>query len=225
MTNEALALLIREGGNDELIPVLWDKTKTLIQKKCFRYWNLAGEKLARFGCDYYDLRQEGYNVLMNAVKAYDEESGYKLNTYLNYSMKNVIRGMLKGKTDVLNRTDNKSLDEPLKGKEGERESILADIIPDENCAIPFETAGSSGEYGTLYKVVSSLPEKERLVIREYYFNSKTFAEIGRMLNISGKRVHLIKTNAIALLRSGERWHILWEVYGAEYGCPLGSGSN
>ncbi len=217
MTNEALTLLIQQGGNDELIPILWDKTKTVIQNKCFRFWNLTGEKLAQFGYDYRDLRQEGYNVLLNAVRAYRDQDGFKLNTYLNYSMKNVIRNMLKGKADVLNLPDNKSLDEPLKGKDGERDTVLSDAIPDENCAAPFEIRGSSGEFEPLYRAVRSLPDKERAVIIEYYFNNKTFAEIGKTLSISRARAQAIKTNAIFLLRSGETGRMLREIYGAEYG--------
>ena len=32
MTNEALAELIQQGDNDELLPVLWEKTARLLYK-------------------------------------------------------------------------------------------------------------------------------------------------------------------------------------------------
>lgn len=49
MTNEKLAELIQEGDNDELLPLLWDKTRLLIYKKCGRLWQFYSEKLERFG--------------------------------------------------------------------------------------------------------------------------------------------------------------------------------
>lgn len=36
MTNEALAELIQQGDNDELLPVLWEKTAKLLYKSFYQ---------------------------------------------------------------------------------------------------------------------------------------------------------------------------------------------
>ena len=113
MTNERLAELIREGGNDELLPLLWDKTQFLIYQKCGQLWRLYSEKLERFGYSLDDLRQESYNALLFAVKGFKSEKGYKFTTYLNYGLKRVIRGLLSGDADVLNQPGTQSLEQPL----------------------------------------------------------------------------------------------------------------
>ncbi len=75
MTNERLAELIREGGNDELLPILWDKTRLLIFKKCGTIRRFYSEKLERFGYSLENLQQESYNALIFAVKGCKAEKG------------------------------------------------------------------------------------------------------------------------------------------------------
>lgn len=70
MENEQLAELIQQGGNDELLPLLWDKMRVLIYKKCGEIWRSYSAKLELFGYSLDDLRQEGYNALIFAVKGY-----------------------------------------------------------------------------------------------------------------------------------------------------------
>lgn len=78
MTNEQLAGFIQQGGNDELIPILWDKTRALIIKKCEKIWQFYSDKLERFGYSFEDLQQESYNALLFAVRAFKSERQYKL---------------------------------------------------------------------------------------------------------------------------------------------------
>lgn len=77
MTNEQLAEFIQMGGNNELLPLLWDKTRDLIYMKCGQYWTFYAAKLERHGYSLDDLRQESYNALIFAVKGYDSTKEYK----------------------------------------------------------------------------------------------------------------------------------------------------
>lgn len=123
MTNEKLAELIQEGDNDELLPLLWDKTRLLIYQKCGRLWQFYSEKLERFGYSFDDLQQVGYNALIFAVKGYKSEKGYKFATYLTCALKRVIRDLLSGSSDVLNLAGTQSLEQPLgENSEGDTES-------------------------------------------------------------------------------------------------------
>jgi len=200
VTNEQLAELIQEGGNDELLPLLWDKTHILIYKKCSQYWGFYSAKLERFGYSLDDLRQEGYNVLNFAVKAYRSEKGYKFTSYLSYALKNVIRGMLSGSADALNRSETQSLEEPLgEGKDGEP-LLLEDIVPDERAAAVYEDIERRNGYTALYEAVDCLPSDLREVVQEYYFEELTFKQIGEQHGFSLDRAYQLHNKAIRELR-------------------------
>lgn len=94
MTNEQLAEFIQQGGNDELLPLLWEKTHKLVYMHCSRLYNGNIERFKRHGIDEWDLKQSAYEGFLAAVKAYNPEKGYKFNTYLLYHLKNVVRGLI-----------------------------------------------------------------------------------------------------------------------------------
>ena len=49
MTNEQLAELIGQGGNDELIPLLWEKVRRLVYMQCDRIYRRAPERFISHG--------------------------------------------------------------------------------------------------------------------------------------------------------------------------------
>ncbi len=200
MTNEQLAEFIQQGGNDELLPLLWDKTRVLIYKKCGEIWRCYSAKLELFGYSLDDLRQEGYNALIFAVKNYKSDKEYKLSSYLNYALKNVIRGLLSGSNDALNRLDTQSLEQPLgEGNDGDP-ILVGDIVPDERAEAVYEDIERLDEYTTLHKALDSLPPDLREVIREYYFEQLTFKQIGERLGFSLDRAYQLHNKAIRELR-------------------------
>ena len=67
MTNEALAALIQQGGNDELLPVLWEKTAKLLYKISAQTYTLYKDTMKQHGIEPEDLNQEAYNALLGAV--------------------------------------------------------------------------------------------------------------------------------------------------------------
>ena len=111
MTNERLAELI-QGGDIKLLPSLWENVRLLIFKKCAGYWRFYSETLERHGYSLDDLRQESYNALIFAVKQYKSDREYKFTSYLDYALKNVIRGLTSG-ADALSRSETQSLEQPL----------------------------------------------------------------------------------------------------------------
>ncbi len=84
----------------------------MIFKKCGTIRRFYSEKLERFGYSLEDLQQEGYNAIIFAVKGYKAEKGYKFTTYLSYALKRIVRGLLSGGSDVLNRASTESLSQP-----------------------------------------------------------------------------------------------------------------
>lgn len=218
MTNERLAELIQEGGNDELLSQLWENTYRLIYKKCGQIWRSYSERLTQYGYSLDDLRQESYNALIFAVKGYKSEKGYKFTSYLNYALKSVIRVLLSGGSDVLNQAGTMSLAQPLgEGKDGEL-LLVGDTVPYERAAAVYEDIERLDEYNILYEAIDSLSDVERRVIIEYYFKGYSFKQIGRLHGFSKMRAKAAHDRALWLLRRGRIGRKLWEVYGEELGC-------
>lgn len=220
MTNERLVELIQENGNDELLPLLWEKTRFLVYKNCQRLWRFYSEKLERHGHSFDDLRQEGYNALLFAVGQYKSEKGYKFTTYLNYALKHVLRSLLNGGSDVLNQAGTQRLEQPI-GENAEGDSLLiGDVVSDERAAAILENVDRIDEYAVLYEAIDSLPDVERRVIIEYYFKKLSFAKIGRIHGFTAQRANQAHKRALWLLRCGKTGRKLWELYGSEYKCSF-----
>ena len=167
MTNEALALLIQQGDNDELIPVLWEKTNKLLFMLSAEAFSRNKEQLIRHGVELEDLNQESYNVLLGAVRAYDPEKGFVLVSYFSYQFKKLLHRLL-STSDTLDRSETKSLDEPLTTETDG--CTLADIIEDPCSSSPYDHAELYGYYDTLYQALESLPNEDREVIRLMFFS-------------------------------------------------------
>ncbi len=214
MTNEQLAEFIQRGDNDELLPLLWDKTRDLIYMKCGRYWTFYAAKLERHGYSLDDLRQESYNALVFAVKGYDSTKGYKFTIYINYALKRVIRNLLGCASDVLNRSGTMSLDLPIgEDKEG-GELLLGDTITDGSTAAAFEEIEGQGQFVPLHRAVDSLSRELREVIREYYFDGLNYRQIGERHGYSKQRAQQIHNKALRELRNNQLLRVL---YGEDYG--------
>lgn len=219
MTNERLAELIQEGGNDELLPLLWDKTRLLIFKKCTQLWHFYSERLTLHGYSLDDLKQEGYNVLLFAVKQFKSDKEYKFSTYLNYALKHVVRG-LTGGADALSRSETQSLEQPL-GDNPEGDALLVgDVVPDERAAAVYEDIDRLDEYNVLYEAIDSLPDIERDVIIEHYFKGFTFAKISRLHGFTRSRAEQAHKRAIWLLRRGQTGRKLFDLYGSGCKCSF-----
>lgn len=200
MTNEQLAEFIQHGGNDELLPLLWEKTHKLVYMHCSRLYNCNIERFKRHGIDEWDLKQSAYEGFLAAIKAYDPEKGYKFNTYLLYHLKNVVRGLIgvsgRKETDLLNICD--SLDCPIAE---DNDTKLCETIPDEAASIPFEDVERADVYRVVREEVEKLPEQERKAIKAVYFDNMTLKEAGVALGgISPERTRQQKVNGLKKLR-------------------------
>lgn len=214
MTCEQLAELIQEGSNDELMPLLWDKTRLLIFKKCKTVWRFYSGKLERFGYSFEDLQQESYNALVLAVKQYRSAKGYAFTTYLTLALKKVLRGLLKSGSDALNTSGILSLDQPISEDKDGGELLLGDTIGDESAATSFEEIEGRGQFAPLHAAVNSLSPDLRDVIREHYFEGLQYNQIGERHGYGKQLARQLCNKALRELRKNKR---LYELYGEEYG--------
>lgn len=216
MTNEMLVELIQQGNNDELVPLLWGKTCNLIYLKLKQYWVLYQDTFRRYGYELSDLRQEGYNVLIFAIKQYTGAKQYKFSTYFNYAIQNTVRNILGSKADTLNQAKTVSLEQPLTESEDGNELTVADIVPDEQAEQEYDRINDLDKYKLLHEAVDSLPENERRIIQLRYFQGMTQRQISEKLDLPAKDVRTMENRALRLLRTGRTGKQLNDVYGDEY---------
>jgi RNA polymerase sigma factor FliA len=79
-------------------------------------------------------------------------------------------------------------------------SVL-DTIQDPNALNPEQEANTAELKDRLADAIESLPERERLVIALYYYESLTLREIGEVLGVTESRVSQLHTKAVLALRS------------------------
>lgn len=202
MTNEQLAAFIKQGGNDELIPILWERIRKLMYMKSDRVYSALQSRFNQCGYDVWDLKQSCYTAFLKAIEGYKPESGNKFTAYLSYPFQNVVKELTgirtqKQKHEPLN--DCTSLDAPLKDNDVEN-LTLADTIPDDNAVNAPERVELEDDYRVLHEAVDGLKEPVNHVISEYYFQDKKTPQIAREMGISIERVRQYKAKGLRCLR-------------------------
>jgi RNA polymerase sigma factor FliA len=84
---------------------------------------------------------------------------------------------------------------------GDQVSLL-DTISDPRADDPQEALASSEVKDRLTDAISSLPEREQLVVALYYYENLTLREIGEVLGVTESRVSQLHTKAVMRLKSG-----------------------
>lgn len=191
MTNEQLADFIKEGGNDELIPVLWEKTRKLLYVFVGRYFSEHRDTMERCGITLPDLKQECYCVFADALKAYDKNKGYNFGAYFKYPFINTVKRLTNGR-DSLNTA--KSINEPVEYENDTAE--LADLFHDEHSLDFTEKLETESICNVVNKAVSELPTDEHNLISEHYYQNKTLKNISENSRKSIYEINRLKANAI-----------------------------
>ncbi len=93
-----------------------------------------------------------------------------------------------------------NLDELRAGSDSDQ-PMYGDIFEDVKAENPFASLKSREMRQAVADCISSLPEKERLVISLYYYEDLNMKEIGSVLGITESRVCQIHTKAVSRLRS------------------------
>ena len=91
MTNEQLATFIKQGGNEELIPILWERIRKLMYMKSDRVYSALQSRFNQCGVEVWDLKQSCYTAFLKALEGYKPESGNKFTAYLSYPFRNTVQ--------------------------------------------------------------------------------------------------------------------------------------
>lgn len=212
MTNEMLAAFIQQGGNDELIPILWEKVRKLLYSKSDSLYRLHKESCSRRGVEIWDIRQASYTAFLEAIKAYEPKKDSKFTSYLNYPFKNAVNEVLGLRTS---RTANEplnnssSLNKPIdESSDGDVISLL-DTIADDTSLDFIDNMETNAVGDTVRAVVDTLSEPHKCVITAFFFEGISLSDIAERLEISSERVRQLKRKALELLRKNK---ILRELY-------------
>lgn len=214
MTNEILATYIHQGGNDELIPVLWEKVRKLVYHKSDMYYKLHLENCKQHGVELWDIRQAAYIAFLNALKAFKPESNLKFVTFISFPLKNAVSELLgirteKGRNEPLNNCT--SLDKPIKEEDGE--TTLGEIQADEQSTDFIEKIEGALCSEIIRAEVDALPDQQAEVIKLFYFEGLTLSEIGARYGVSPERARQIRAKAERALRANT---ILRKLYNEHY---------
>lgn len=203
MENEELAILIQQG-HQEYIPQLYGQVEKLLRVMARRYFNRFYDVCARCGITEEDLIQEGYFVMMDAVKAFKQESGNKFTTYLHYPFENHVQRMTgyngRGPRNPLDQA--KSLDEPLSSENAD--FTLGDTIEDENSEEQFEAVETelyrSALHTAIEKSMETLEPQQREVIHCRYYENMTMQAAGDRIGCTREQARQQEQKAIRTLR-------------------------
>lgn len=204
MTNEQLATLIKQGGNDELIPILWERIRKIMYMKSDRVYSALQSRFNQCGYDVWDLKQSSYMAFLKAIEGYKPESGNKFTSYLSYPFKIIVQELTgirtqKQKREPLNSCE--SLDTPLNMEIGEAEKLtIADTIADDNAINAPDRVELADDYRVLHEAVERLKYPVNHVISEYYFRDKKMPQIAREMGVSAECVRQYKAKGLRCLR-------------------------
>lgn len=211
MTNEERAIRAKTGDKDCEIE-LFKQLEKWFYKVSGSFFRRYSERCEYSGVTVDDLFQSCYFAMLEAIKSYNPESGYKFITYLSYHIKNAFNGLAGLRTEAQRNNPLNyyaSLDDEIQGTD---DVILSDVIPDENAERDFEEADkrifNEKLRDDLDRALSLIPETCERVIRGKYYQNKTLTELAAESGVTPQAIRQQEGKAIRLLRSGERLRIL-----------------
>jgi RNA polymerase sporulation-specific sigma factor len=185
VTNEELALLIQSGCR-EYIPQLWTQVKRFVFMKAGQY----EKHLSGCAADGEDLQQSGYFAMMEAVKYYSPEKGYKFITYLDFTLKKAFRqvaGIESSRRDAALLAV--SLDELIGPDDNDIRRI--DLIEDTAAQAPFyklmERDSLNEARKIIEKALERVNEQARQLIILIYFEGKSLTEAASIAGYSSRQ--------------------------------------
>jgi RNA polymerase sporulation-specific sigma factor len=181
--NSDINYIIQESlkGDKYYQEILLKRLNPLIYKNIYLYYHPSNPLIE-------DLAQEGYIIILQSLKDYDEKRNIhflqyiKIKLYyyyknyskkhLHYNYKTLSIGKLREKGNELKSNNLSQLDIIIKKEERD----------------------------LLYKCLNKITNKEQEVLRLFYFQQYSIQEISQELNLKYRAVINIKSNAIKKLR-------------------------
>lgn len=218
MTNEQIAEQIKAGGNDNLIPLLWEQVKQFIYYKAESFYKSHSDFCKKRGVELQDLKQVTYFAFLKALQYYKPDKGYKFISFISFPLKSEIRQLLcihtqSGLNEPLNNC--MSLDAPAlePNGDGETDTTFIDLQADENSTEFIEKLDAADISDRIRAELDKLPEKQADIIKLFYLQGESLQNIAKRYTISSESVRQHKVKAERTLRASET---LKEIYNSYY---------
>lgn len=195
MTNEQLAVFIGMGGNDELIPLLWERIRKIMYCYSDRYYRTFNSLCDNYGITAWDIKQAAYSAFLKALEGYNKKpTEHKFASYLKYPFKNAVRAILT--KDTLNKAESLNV---IVNPDSDIKTERIDLLIDEEAQLPFEQVDESGKACVVRNAVDELPDELRDVIRMRYFENMTLKQCGEALGVSTEYARQLNNKALKQL--------------------------
>ena len=199
MTNEEIAQKLKISYDCKMMILLWENVKKLLFMKAEKIFRSLKERFSALGIELCDIKQECYFVFLNALKAYFPP--YKFVTFLEFPFKQMISGLLKKNQNPY--TDN--IDEV---KNGDGYSLCETLCdPDADINILMDKRTDSEIVRAEVEKLSS--EKQKEVIRLFYFNDLSDVRISKLFSNSPASIGQLRHRALKELK---RSSVLQKLY-------------
>lgn len=201
MDNEELAVLAKAGSTQAVLE-LWEQVKLLLYRMANRFYRRYGaDFFARRGATMDDLEQECFLAMLDAVRAFAPERGYKFTTYLTRASENRFRTVLGiNRSDPLNICD--SLNAPVSSDDADMEAV--ELIPDPGADCKFEEVDERYTARVLGLAVCRVLSPVQLeVVRCRFYRQYTRPQTARALGIGPGAVSREEQRALRALAGDE----------------------
>lgn len=201
LSNEELAVLIQDG-HKEYNKLLYSRVELLMYKLLsMRY---GGISLPAY-IDKEDLQQNLYFAFLKAVEGFKRDKPYKLNSYLEYHIRNTTNRYI----NRVKKVKELSYNAPMGDEE---DTELIETMELEGAEDYITDLDFTDDCRTIRECVDKLPEKERNYIHYYYFGGYSLRQIAELYGVSSERIRQIIQRGLKKLRGDPVIKELWEDY-------------
>lgn len=216
MTNEELAIEIQKG-NKSACAKLWEQVEHFVKKSAFSYYNALRLSGKEYIPDADDLISEGYIAMLEAVKYYAPEKGYRYITYLSKTLKKsfvAVAGLrtLRTKNEPLNNCS--SLNLPVGTESDDMEFI--DLLSDETAQNDFERIELSETQQIIADALAGLRECDRQLIKMRFWNEFSYEAIGSAFGITNSAAAVREKKILRKLRLNDTLRSLYYAFNMHY---------
>ena len=201
MSNEEIAIRI-QGGERELLSQLWEQNTGIFNLNANRLYSLYRNRCISSGVTIDDIVQICFFALLEAVRAFNPHSGYKMLTYLRYPLLKQFRmivGLHTSKRNPLN--DCYSLNTKVGDGEGmERLELEIDTDSESQFEAATDKVYALGLRHALESALSKLPSDCAASVRGLYLEDKSNNDIAAQLGKRPQRVVYLQTKAMRRLQ-------------------------
>ncbi len=192
MTNEMIADAIGNGGNEKLVPVLWERVEKLLYLKSEKAYNALKDRFSAVSVEKNDIKQECYFVFLEALRAY--RPPYKFVTFLEFPFKKMLSRLLKS-----NLSEQEIYTDGFEAQEYEDGYPLSEILADES-SDTLLIMDNRTDSEIVRAEVEKLSGKQKDVIKLYYFSDKTDSEIAQLFDNKSESICQLRHRALSNLR-------------------------